>query len=509
MTIPESLLAILTRYGQEHVVTFFNQLDDGSQQKLIEQLECLDFEYLDQLAKEYVTSKPVINIPSSLDAVPTFPRRPKKDQRALYTHAYRRGEELVKAGRVGAFLVAGGQGTRLGFDGPKGTFKVTPLTGKSLFQVFAEQLIAHSQEAGRIIPWYIMTSCINRVETESFFADNNYFGYPKEDIFIFEQGTMPAFDMNGKLLLAEKGSLALSPDGHGGSLAALAKSGALADMRRRGIEHLSYFQVDNPLVHCIDYLFLGLHDLNQSEMSSKTIAKAGPLEKVGNFVMLDGKVQVIEYSDLSEDLARQTNTDGSLKYNAGSIAIHILSVDFIERLTKDDRLALPWHRAEKKVPYIDAGGVLVKPEKPNAIKLEQFVFDALPFAYNAIVYETDRREEFSPVKNAEGADSPESCREHQIARASRWLSNAGVYVAPTAVVEMSPLFAAAYEQLHKRTLKLRDIPAGARYYFGPNSIEKMLSPKMDIAGQAYQEGFLTKLGTAAERMLGTEPEQAI
>jgi UDP-N-acetylglucosamine/UDP-N-acetylgalactosamine diphosphorylase len=197
-------------------------------------------------------------------------------------------------------------------------------------------------------------------------------------------------------------------------------------MKRRGIEHLSYFQVDNPLVHCIDPLFLGLHDLTGSEMSSKTIPKANALEKVGNFVFADGVVQVIEYSDLPESLALQTNPDGTLRFNAGSIAIHALRVSFIERLNQGGRLKLPWHRAEKKVPCVDDAGNHVKPDKPNAVKLEQFVFDAIPLAKNAIVYTTDRAEEFSPVKNAEGVDSPETSKRDQIRRAARWLRDAGV-----------------------------------------------------------------------------------
>jgi UDP-N-acetylglucosamine/UDP-N-acetylgalactosamine diphosphorylase len=279
---------------------------------------------------------------------------------------------------------------------------------------------------------------------------------------------MPAFSIDGKLLLAEKNSLALSPDGHGGSLRALRRSGALADMRTRGIEHLSYFQVDNPLVHTIDPLFIGLHDLTGSEMSSKTIPKAGPLEKVGNFVVGDGVLQVIEYSDLPETLATQTNPDGTLKFNAGSIAIHALRVSFIERLNAGGQLKLPWHRAEKKVPYVDESGNPVKPDKPNAVKLEQFVFDAIPLAKNAIVYETDRAEEFSPVKNAEGGDSPATSRRDQVRRAARWLTAAGLSVPtknnePDATIEISPLFAATAEQLKAKKFPASIQPGGSVY----------------------------------------------
>jgi UDP-N-acetylglucosamine/UDP-N-acetylgalactosamine diphosphorylase len=222
-------------------------------------------------------------------------------------------------------------------------------------------------------------------------------------------------------------------------------------------------------VHCIDPLFLGLHDLTGSEMSSKTIPKANALEKVGNFVMADGALQVIEYSDLPESLAKQTNADGSLRFNAGSIAIHALRVSFIERINAGGQLRLPWHRAEKKVAFVDGGGNLVKPEKPNAIKLEQFVFDAIPLAQNPIVYTTDRAEEFSPVKNAEGVDSPATSRRDQVRRAARWLVGAGVQVPyagdePAATLEISPLYAATAEQLRTRRPKSGALQPGSAVY---------------------------------------------
>jgi UDP-N-acetylglucosamine/UDP-N-acetylgalactosamine diphosphorylase len=296
-----------------------------------------------------------------------------------------------------------------------------------------------------------------------------------KNVFFFQQGMMPAFSMDGRLLLAEKDSLALSPDGHGGSLRALDRSGALADMRKRGIEHLSYFQVDNPLVHAIDPLFLGLHDLTGSEMSSKTIPKAHALEKVGNFVVGDGVLQVIEYSDLPEELAKQTNPNGTLRFNAGSIAIHALRVSFVERLNSGGQLRLPWHRAEKKVPYADENGNIVKPEKPNAVKLEQFVFDAIPLAKNAIVYTTDRAEEFSPVKNAQGDDSPATSRRDQIRRAAEWLEAAGCDVPrknsePDCVLEISPLFAVSAEQTKSRQIPPK-LPAESPAYFGERGLE--------------------------------------
>jgi UDP-N-acetylglucosamine/UDP-N-acetylgalactosamine diphosphorylase len=444
----------LASINQDQVLRFYDSLSPEQQQKLTAQLAAQDLDLIANLAETYVKAKPQIELPKDIQPVKPLPRTPAAGQEKLYADARARGDELLKQGKVGAFLVAGGQGTRLGYDGPKGEYPVTPIKHKPLFQTFAEQLHTHSRIATKIIPWYIMTSEVNDAPTRAFFEKHNYFGYPKADVFFFQQGMMPAFAMDGSLLLGEKDSLALSPDGHGGSLRALDRSGALADMKKRGVEHLSYFQVDNPLVHTIDPLFIGMHDITGSEMSSKIVPKAGPLEKVGNFCIGDGKVQVIEYSDLPESLAKQT-IGGNLAFNAGSIAIHALRVSFIARLNAGGRLELPWHRAEKKVPYVDANGVLVKPEKPNAVKLEQFVFDAIPLAQNPLVFTTSRAEEFSPVKNAQGDDSPATCRRDQIRRHAEWLEIAGIDVPrangePAMTIEISPLYATSAEQLRAR-----------------------------------------------------------
>ena len=455
--------------GQSRVLRFYDSLDEAGRAKLLSQLEAIDYNQLPELVNDYVKNKPKIDLPIDIQPVRAYPRSADTDE---YQKALARGKELLAQGKVAAFLVAGGQGTRLGYDGPKGEYKVTPIKHKPLFQVFAEQLLAHGKVAGRPIPWYIMTSYVNDAATQAFFKKHEFFGYDPNLIRFFQQGMIPAFSMNGELLLASKDSLALSADGHGGSLRALRKTGALDDMKARGVVHLSYFQVDNPIVQTIDPRFLGLHDLTGSEMSSKTIAKAGPLEKVGNFCLGDGKTQVIEYSDLPESLAKETNPDGTLKFNAGSIAIHALRVDFIDRLTAPGSdLQLIWHRAEKKVPYVDDSGSAIKPTEPNAVKLEQFVFDAIPLAKNALVYTTAREEEFSPVKNAEGGDSPPTSRRDQIRRNARWLEAAGVKVPkkadgePDATIEISPLFAVSEEALKEQKLP-NSIAPGESLYLG-------------------------------------------
>ncbi len=296
-----------------------------------------------------------------------------------------------------AFTVAAGQGKRLGYDGPKGTFPITPVKQKPLFQVFPEKILAAGKRSGRPLHWFIMTSHANHAPTESFFQEHNYFGLDRARVHFFRQGRMPAVDFEGKILLESPCTIALSPDGHGGSLRALHRSGALDLMQKDGIDTLSYFQVDNPLVRCVDPSFIGWHLLRRSEMSSKTVTKAYAEEKVGHFCTQHGRLVVIEYSDLPIAMQREKDASGQLRYLAGSIAIHVLDRDFVRRLALGgEGVALPFHRADKKIPTIDSAGNLVKPEKPNGVKFEMFVFDALPFARNPVVVETLRENDFSP-----------------------------------------------------------------------------------------------------------------
>jgi UDP-N-acetylglucosamine/UDP-N-acetylgalactosamine diphosphorylase len=255
---------------------------------------------------------------------------------------------------------------------------------------------------------------------------------------------MPAVGLDGKLLLSEKHSLALAPNGHGGTLLALHSSGALEEMRSSGVEHISYFQVDNPLVSVVNPLFIGLHALQESEISARALIKTGPFEKLGNFCVVDNRLEIIEYSDMPDDLAQETDSDGNLRFRAGSPAIHIISREFVERLTKGGRLQLPWHRADKKVPYIDADGNSITPSETNGVKLETFIFDAIPMAERTMILEAQREHEFAPVKNRTGVDSAETCRAMLIARDAEWLEKAGVSIprnedsSPNCIIELSP-----------------------------------------------------------------------
>jgi UDP-N-acetylglucosamine/UDP-N-acetylgalactosamine diphosphorylase len=457
----------LGRHGQSHLLRFWDELDPAERTQLLDDLEQVDLERCAPLIDTIVKRADPFHLPERLDPPATFPAEPGPNLAKRYQSARETGAAAIRAGRVAAFTVAGGQGTRLGFDGPKGLFKITPVRDAPLFQVFAENLLGIERRYGRRPRWYIMTSPANHDATRDFFQQNAFFGLSANDVMFFPQRQMPAFLKDGRIAMSEKHRVALGPDGHGGSLNALAQSGALDDMRRRGIEYISYFQVDNPLVRAIDPLFVGLHVETGSEMSSKAVAKAHDLERVGNFSLADGKLAVIEYSDLPEKLAVSKNPDGSRRFDAGSIAVHILSRAFVERLTaKGATVQLPWHRAVKKVPVIDDAGRLVQPAEPNVVKLEAFVFDAIPLAKNPLVLFTPRAEEFSPVKNADGPDSPATTRRDLLLRAARWLEACGCRVPrdaegmPDLPLEISPAYALDAEDLGERLKKPVELQAG-------------------------------------------------
>ncbi|HVU64329.1 MAG TPA: UTP--glucose-1-phosphate uridylyltransferase [Phycisphaerales bacterium] len=435
----QSIAHRLETVGQGHLLRFYDQLDDGMKKALLAQIASIDLESLPKLIHDYVINKPAFVLPPDVQPAPYYPRDPRGAARSWDPEQFRAiGERMLRDGKVGAFVVAGGQGSRLGYDGPKGCYPAGAVTGKPLFQVFAEALLGARDRYGVRVPWYIMTSPLNHSATVEFFRQHRFFGLEAADVMFFPQGVMPSFDIKtGKVLLASKHEIATNPDGHGGSIRALHVSGALPDMRRRGIDTISYFQVDNPIVSVLDPVFLGLHASapdSSAQMSSKMVAKASPEEKVGVFCMAGagarkGRVEIVEYSDLPMDYQRQTNPDGSLRFNGGSIAVHVMGVAFVERLATDPSFALPFHRAEKKIPCIDpTSGEPIDPAANNGVKLERFVFDALPLCEKSVVLETERVEEFAPIKNASGADSPESCARIQTMRAARWLEACGVPV---------------------------------------------------------------------------------
>lgn len=455
MPAPADLTTRLAEYNHQHVLAFWNDLSEEQQAALAGQIAAIDLEELAALFAGDV-DQPDWHETARRAEPPVAMRLTDRESGqgggldVTPAKATELGRAALDAGKVGVLLVAGGQGSRLGFDKPKGMYPIGPVTDATLFQIHLEKAVALAKRHGVGVPVYLMTSPITHDDTIEFLEANDRFGLAEDDLFIFCQGTMPAVDAaTGKLLLAEKGRLFLSPDGHGGTIAALATyknkqsgEGAIDHMKRRGVEHLYYLQVDNPMVPIGDAELIGYHLGTSSELTSVAVAKQEPKDKLGNFVMVDGKLCVIEYSDFPDDVASATNADGGLKYWAGSIAVHIFGVAFLERMLsmKD---ALPFHIANKKVPHVTSDGSPVEPSENNALKFERFIFDLLPQAERPIVVEYAEEEIFAPLKNAPGApkDTPEYVQRFLIDQYRRWLAAAGVETPAETPIEISPLWA--------------------------------------------------------------------
>jgi UDP-N-acetylglucosamine/UDP-N-acetylgalactosamine diphosphorylase len=445
--VPPELRHRLATHGQTHLLAGWDALSGDERAALVEQLAGLDLGELESLYRR--KDEPHTVLPPRERIAP-----PPVEPEAAPAAVRQRGEDALRRGAGAALLVAGGQGSRLGFDKPKGMYQVGPVSKASLFQIHAEKVLALSRRYGKPVPFLVMTSPATHADTEAFFRDQRFFGLPASEVFFFEQGTMPALDLaTGRLLLEQPGRLFLSPNGHGGTLTALAESGLLADLSERGVEHVFYFQVDNPLVKVCDPDFLGRHVAAKAEASSKVVFKERPEEKVGVFAVVDGKCAIIEYSDLPAETAAERDAAGRLLFRAGSPAIHAFSVEFLRRVTARGG-GLNFHLARKKVPYHDpATGQTVTPTTENALKFELFVFDALPLAERWLLVETRREEEFAPLKNATGSDSPETVFRLMTRLHAGWLERAGV-ATHGHPVEVSPLFALDADECRAR------IPAG-------------------------------------------------
>lgn len=358
---------------------------------------------------------------------------PESDDECKQREEARRvGEEAIEQGRVCLLTVAGGQGTRLGFDGPKGMYQVTPVKKKTLFQVFAEKLKHAESTYGVKIPWVLMTSEENDPETRQYFKENGNFGVEK--LFFIKQGQIPVLGEDGRMLQDKQGQVIRSPDGHGGVYTALEKGGLNDELERMGVDVISYIQVDNPLVTCIDPVFIGYHILGGAEFSSKVVKKRDPEERVGVFCQTEEGIRVIEYSDLPEDLRGELNL--------GNLAVHMISREFCQNMAQG---SFPYHKAEK---VVTVDSVQVKCQK-----FEKFVFDGLLYARKTVVMEVDRAEEFSPVKNASGGDSPQTCIEAQVNLYKKWLKRVGVDVG-AGVVEISALYATSEDEFVRKFEKV-------------------------------------------------------
>jgi UDP-N-acetylglucosamine/UDP-N-acetylgalactosamine diphosphorylase len=438
------LAARLEPFGQQHLLGFWDALDEAGRARLARQIAVIDFGQMATLFGHAAAAQDWAALARRAEPPPAIRLADRQRGRSTVQAARDRGARALAAGEIGVLLTSGGQGSRLGFDRPKGVYPIGPVSGASLLQVHLEKALAAAGRYGAAVPVYMMTSPVTHDEQAAFLDKHRRFGLSQDDLVVFCQGTMPAVDAKtGKLLLAAKDDVFLSPNGHGGTVAALADTGAIEHMRRRGVKHLFYLQVDNPLVPIADAEFIGYHLLADSELTSMAVAKQSPHDKLGNFVAVDGRVQVIEYSDFPEDVAERRDANGALTFWAGSIAVHVFAVDFLER-TLGLKDALPFHVARKKVLHVNDAGRLVEPSQPNALKFERFIFDLLPHAEHAIVVEYEERDVFAPLKNAPGADrdTPEYVRRMMSDQHRGWLeAAAGVAVADGVLVEISPLWA--------------------------------------------------------------------
>lgn len=446
---------------QEHLIDALARLDGEPRARLEAQLDGIDLMLVRRLIRQLVEGDK--QLPYAQIEPPDVVGLPRSDgDIARDRHALRAGQELLAENRVAAVLVAGGQGTRLGFDGPKGDFPFAPITGRTLFAHHAAKIAAVRRRYGCDLPWYIMTSPQNATATRVLFAQHGWFDLPQDSVHLFVQGTMPAVDRKtGRILLEAPDRVALSPDGHGGLFQALRRHGLLDDMRDRGVTTMFTFQVDNPLARVARPEFLGHHASGHAEMSSIVVRKRDPAERVGIVARSQGKTVLVEYSDLPDELAEARDTNGDLRFWAGSIAEHAIELTLAERVTEDGA-TLPFRRALKRVPYVDDEGRQVTPDAPNSVKFESFIFDALPLAHCVISVEVVRGEEFSPIKNADGEDSPATARRDLNREYARWLEQAGVSVPrdpggdPTVDIEVDPRYALDAEELAGR------IPTGLR-----------------------------------------------
>lgn len=398
---------IIEKYNQPHILKSYERLNEKDKEKLIEQILRIDFEQILNLYEK--TKVPVEFKDSKIEPIPAIDSVKLSDEeKEKYTKI---GEEILKAGKHAAVTMAGGQGTRLGHNGPKGTFDLGLPSHKSLFEILCDGLKETCGKYGTIIPWYIMTSRENDEATRKFFEDNNYFEYPKENIMFFKQGELPMIDDDGKIILDEKGLIKEAADGHGGVFESIYKNGALEDMKKRGIEWIFIGGVDNVLVRMADPTFIGFVADNNYKIASKTIVKEYPEERVGVFCKKDDKPYVIEYTEISKEMANEKNTAGELVYSEAHMLLNMFNIEILEEIAS---VKLPYHSAYKKASYMDDDGKIINPETPNAYKFETFIFDAFGLAQDVGLYRGRREEDFSPVKNASGVDSPETARRDYI-----------------------------------------------------------------------------------------------
>ena len=401
----QNVMELLKVYNQEHVIKLLEKLKGNKKEELIEQLIKIDFhqikELYDNTKKEIEIKENKIEEISYLDKA-----KLKYEQREEFDAL---GEDIIRKGQYAVVTMAGGQGTRLGYPGPKGTFKLDVYgKGKYLFEILAENLKEANKNYDTTIPWYIMTSKENNDETEAFLKKNNYFGYDEENVMLFMQGELPLVDTEGKLLIGKDMKIKEASDGNGGVFSSLRATGMLANMKERNIKWIFIGGVDNALLKMADVTLLGMAIKKEVQTASKSVVKANPQERVGVFCKMNGHPKVIEYSELPEKMAEEVDSSGELKYGESHIMCNLFTIDAIEKVSKEP---LMYHSAFKKNSYIDEEGKEIIPEEPNSYKFESFIFDAFEFFDDIAILRGKREDDFAPVKNKDGVDSPKTAKE--------------------------------------------------------------------------------------------------
>jgi len=399
----EEALKRLKNYNQEHLLKRYEYLEDDKKSKLIEQIKNIDFEQANELFNVTKKSKEIEGQVTSIDYVDK-----SKLSKEEYEKYYKVGEQQIEEGKYAVVTMAGGQGTRLGYNGPKGTFKIGGGVDKSLFEALSDTIKEARGKFKANIPWYIMTSRENNDATEKFFEEHDFFGLPYEDVKFFKQGELPMLNTEGKLMLDENGLIKLAADGHGGVFESLFKNGYLEDMKQRGIEWIFVSGVDNVLAGLVDPIAVGLAVTEGTLATGKSVVKRSPNENVGVFCKKNGRPYVIEYTEITDEMANARDEKGELLYGESHILTNLFNIKALENIAQNK---LPYHKAFKKAKYMDENGEIVKPEKPNAYKYEAFIFDAFERLDGMSILRVNREDEFAPLKNAEGEDSPDTARE--------------------------------------------------------------------------------------------------
>ena len=395
----------LKKYGQEHLLNGYDNLDEKKKKELLKQINNIDFELIKSLYENTKKTPEVENF--EIQPIDYMDKEKLYDNYKEY-HAI--GVEAIKNRKLAAVTMAGGQGTRLGHKGPKGTFDIGLESHKSLFELLCDYLKEEGKKYGVTIPWFIMTSRENNKETVEFFEKNKFFGYQKDkNIFFFIQGELPMVDTEGKILIGEDGLIKQAADGHGGIYESLVKNGMTEKMKQLGIEWVFIGGVDNCLVKMVDPVLMGVAIDKEVTVACKSIVKANPHEKVGVFCKRNGKPGVIEYSEITDEMAEAVDENGELLYGESHILCNLFNIKAVERMGVTP---LPYHSAYKKAKFIDKDGNLVVPDSPNAYKFEAFLFDAFGEVDDMAILRVKREEEFAPVKNADsaGVDCPSTAR---------------------------------------------------------------------------------------------------